>query len=157
MLRWFATAGLLLLLGLNTLSGVAKIAFFFHSYQAEDALARADMDTAMEHLEASFLWQAGNASNHALVGRVTYLAAANGLPLKGIARGDQEAMLGRGVGAVARGLTLNPADSWIWFTLVEVYRGHQQGRERRQRMRAAGSRAAAGTETTSVKTMFMAT
>ena len=55
--RRILLAGLLALLALNTLSGVAKVVGFRYRHIGERAIDSADMDRAFESLNASLFWQ----------------------------------------------------------------------------------------------------
>ncbi len=142
--RRLRTAGLLVLLMINTLSGAAKVAGFRDRDRGEKALAEGALDRAVASLNASRRWQPGDAPTYVLIGRVIQLAEANGLPLKELEGYTLSQMLGVGARAVSWAIALNPADGWAWFNLADVYRASRSARLRHKALKAAGEAAGAG-------------
>jgi tetratricopeptide (TPR) repeat protein len=131
-------AALVVLLVLNTASGLSKIVFSLYRIRGDAALASANLESAFENYRSAVRWQPANSPSHVLIGRVLRLSQANGIPVRALGRPGLRETLGVGVGTVGRGIALSPADAWAWFNLAEVYRGFQLGRFRYERMRSAG-------------------
>ncbi len=144
MKRAILAMALVLLLSLDTYSGVAKIIGFYQGNRGARALSRAELDLALESLRASVGWLPHESTFHVTIGRVVAMAQANGLPLAALGERSQLEILAFGVGATARGIALNPADTWGWFNLGGVYSGYGDAHNRLERMIAAGNRASAG-------------
>lgn len=134
----------LLLAGMTAASGVRKIGAFHHRHAGERALVRADLSLAYERFLSALRWQPGDPVTHVLVGRVVQHALANGLPVEMLEGRDTLEQLAVGLGAIARGVALNPVDAWGWFQLANLYEGHLTFRVRRERMLAAGRSVLAG-------------
>ena len=143
-LSWLARAALVILVGLNTYSGLSKVVVFAHRFGGEQAFARADLDLAHSRLMAAIEWQPDDASTLVLLGRVIQSAQANSLPLKAVQGKSAREALGEGYGAIAAGIGLNPVDAWGWFNLATSYQGYLTGSRRLERMRRAGEAAASG-------------
>ena len=120
-------SGLVLILLLNTLLGVTQIGFFVHQFRGENALTRADLSGAYASFTAARGWQMGESTSGILVGRTLQLALSNGLPVDGLEHLTADEKFALGGGAIAEGISRNPADSWAWFKLAEMYRGYQAG------------------------------
>lgn len=129
------TAALIALLVFNTWYGIARIAGFRHRHAGEIALDAAELDRAFASLNASLFWQPDDAPTYILIGRVIHLAQANGLPVKGLEGYTPLQKFGVGFSAIGRAIALNPADTWAWSSLAEMYRSNRAGRHRLKRLR----------------------
>lgn len=145
--RGLISALVMSLLALNTWWGATKVVAFRHRYRGEMALASADLNQAYLSFRSTLAWQPGDPQSHVLIGRVIQLAQANGLPIEAIEGHQAIEALGIGVAAVAQGISLNPADSWAWFNLGDLYQGFRTGKRRIEMMKRAGE-AAGSTEGT---------
>jgi len=146
MTRRLLTGAVLILLALNTASGVSKIMAFVHRYQGERQLGTAELNDAFDSLRDAAAWQPGDSPTYVLIGEVVTHAQANGLPLEPLEGHSTSEMFSVGLGAVARGISLNPADSWSWGNLAGLYEGLRSARVRLETMRRAGERASRGEE-----------
>ncbi len=135
---WARRGLLLLLLGLAAFSSVRQIIYFVHRHRGEEALTAAELGQAHTSLAAAAAWRPEDAPTRILQARVLRLALANGLPVPGHEAGDDGALLAAGVQHLAAAIHLNPADAWAWFNVAELHGAHQRGRERLERLRAAG-------------------
>jgi len=138
--RLFAAA-VLLLLGVNCLSGLSKIMAFVHRFAGERQLASAELNEALASLEKAAAWEPGDSPTYVLIGRVIMHAQANGLPLEAFEGHGTLETFGVGFGSLAHGIFLNPADAWAWGNLASLYEGFRSSRVRLERMRRAGERA----------------
>lgn len=148
MRRPLLIGAILLLLALNTASGVSKIMAFVHRFQGERQLGVAELNDAFDSLRDAAAWQPGDSPTYVLIGRVIIIAQANGLPLEGLEGHGIAGTFSVGLGALARGISLNPADSWSWGNLASLYEGLRSARLRLETMRRAGEHAARGGDTT---------
>ncbi|MFQ5701239.1 MAG: tetratricopeptide repeat protein [Acidobacteriota bacterium] len=127
---------LMLLLGINTYSGLEKVMTFYHRFMAERALDRVDLDGALADLKKALEWDAGETDSLMMVGHIVQSSLSNGLPLEETP--STEDAFGLALGAVSRGIDLNPADSWGWFHLGSIYQGLGDARRRLARLERAG-------------------
>lgn len=142
--RRLRTGFLATLLLANTLLGGAKVLAFVDRYRAEKEIESAELNEAFDHLNASLRWSPGDAPTYILIARATSLAETNGIPLKEMAGYTPAQRLGAGIAALGHAIALNPADSWAWFTLAEMYRSSAAARARLEKLRSIGDPAAAG-------------
>ena len=128
---------LVVLLALNTLSGISKVMAFRQSFRGGTAMGEGDPDLAYSSLKAATTWQPGDASNYLQMGRLVGQAQGSLLLLEELkGRGPAE-KLGVGLSVMARGIALNPIDASGWFYLANLYRGFRLARVREERMRLA--------------------
>jgi len=131
---------------LNAWMGVTWIQGFRNRFAAEKALAGGHLDEAYTHLERTLRWMPGDAVSYVLIGRVIHLSQTNGVSLKSLAGLDVAGTYALGAGAIAAGLSRNPADPWAWFNFAESQTAFAVRTRRLERLKAAVEAAMAGGE-----------
>lgn len=130
----------------NTWMGAAWIEGFRNRFAAEQALTSGHLDEAYTRLLATLRWLPGDAVSYVLAGRVIHLSQTNAVTLESLAGLGIEETYALGAGAVAAGLSRNPADPWAWFNLAECQTAFEARSERVERLKAAVEAAMAGGE-----------
>jgi tetratricopeptide (TPR) repeat protein len=143
-LRKLYLATLLLALLLNSWDAGMRVQTFLYRYRGEKELNAAALSLAYDDLSVATARQPGDSPGWILLARTIQASEANGIQIAALSGKRPEAKLGIGVDALARAITLNPADAWAWFNLADLYRGYRAGVGRLERMRAVVAAANAG-------------
>lgn len=139
--RRIAGVVVIVLLGLNTWSGVGRIRTFVSQLRASRALQEGRLSDSMAALREALRWGPDDTNAHNMLAQVVRNALANGLPIEPGGH-DPDGILGVGLAVAGYGIALNPADALGWFNLGTLYQGYRTSRIRLERMRAADDPAA---------------
>ena len=136
--RLIAVGVLVVLTGVNTWSGIAKIRTHIYRETANQALLETQMNLAMDQLLGAVSALPDDPQSYIQMGDLLGRTMASGDPLLKYAEKDPEDSFGIAVAAMGNAIARNPADPYGWFNMATLYQTHRSSRSRETLMRLAG-------------------